>query len=79
MTQPAPAPGTSTGFTAYEYTTIRVPRDLEPIYADSYRNFGWTTAATETGLPGATTVVLRLKRDRAVKNRPLGGRPRPRW
>ncbi|MGO4784439.1 hypothetical protein [Cryobacterium sp. W22_MBD10_FK3] len=69
MTQATPTSGT--GFRAYEYTTIRVPRDLESIYADSYRNFGWITEATETGLPGATTVTLRLKRDRALKNRPL--------
>lgn len=60
-----------TGFMAYEYTTIRVPRDRESVYADSYRNFGWLTDTTETGLPGATTVTLKLKRDRRVKNRPL--------
>jgi len=72
MTQTTPTiPSLPTGFVAYEYTTVRVPRDLESIYTDSYRNFGWITEATGTGLPGATTVTLKLKRDRALKNRPL--------
>ena len=63
MTQTTPTiPSLPTGFVAYEYTTVRVPRDLESIYTDSYLNFGWITEATGTGLPGATTVTLKLKR-----------------
>lgn len=70
---PNSAPGTTstTGFMAYEYTTIRAPRDMESIYTDSYRNFGWLTDSVEAGLPGATTVTLKLKRDRRLKNRPM--------
>lgn len=72
MSQALPtSSSTVSGFRAYEYTTIRVPRDLESIYTDSYRNFGWITEAAEAGLPGASTVTLKLKRDRALKNRPL--------
>jgi len=58
-----------TDFVAYEYEAVRVDRDLEPLYKDAYRNFGWTVEDRETSLPSAGTVTLKLKRDLRVKNR----------
>jgi hypothetical protein len=60
-----------TSFIAYEYTTIRVDRELEPLYKDAYRNFGWIVEGYGASLPSATAVTLKLKRDRRIKNRPM--------
>lgn len=57
------------GYVAYEYTTVRADRDLESLYTDAYRNFGWTVDGREAVLPHAPTVTLRLKRDRRIKDR----------
>lgn len=56
-------------FVAYDYLTIAAPRELESLHADTYRNFGWDleSRAFDPRRPG--TVVLKLKRDRRVKNR----------
>ena len=61
----------TTDFVAYEYSTIRVDREMEPLYKDSYRNFGWTVEPYGTNLPNTNTVTLKLKRDRRIKNRPM--------
>lgn len=57
---------TTTGFVAYEYTTIRAPRDLARLHEDTYRNFGWTVTDEHT-VPGA--VEFTLKRDRNIRTR----------
>lgn len=73
-TEPAP------GFTAYEYSSVRAPRDLEPLYQDTYRSFGWSVEVAELSEPvralpspsGArSTVTLKLKRDRNIRNRQM--------
>lgn len=58
----------TTTLTTYEYATVEVPRRLEAPYRDSYRSFGWDV---ESETPGLRSVTLELKRDRAMKNRPL--------
>lgn len=60
-----------TDFVAYEYTTVRVPRDLESVYRDSYRNFGWVVEGYDGGLPHTSTVAIKLKRNRRIKNRAM--------
>lgn len=61
---------TDTRFVAYEYTAINASADQESMLKDAYRNFGWTCEAVDRStLPGGS-VTLRLKRDRAVPNRP---------
>ncbi|MFT4122347.1 MAG: hypothetical protein QM635_00785 [Microbacteriaceae bacterium] len=71
----------STGFTAYEYASVRAPRALESLYRDTYRGFGWTVESTELADPirplpltpavQPTTITLRLKRDRNIRNRQM--------
>ncbi|MCI2956867.1 hypothetical protein MN032_04105 [Agromyces atrinae] len=59
-------------FVAFEYATIRAPRALESLYADTYRGFGWTIEAVESvAATWPTHVTLRLKRDRGIRNRAL--------
>lgn len=57
-------------FVAYEYTTVRVTREMVPLYRYAYRAFGWTLADHDR-TPPAQIVTLRLKRDRHLKNRPM--------
>ncbi|WP_315584858.1 hypothetical protein [Actinomyces viscosus] len=55
------------GFAAYEYTVVKAPRDLEPLYTDAYRNFGWE--AERDGHAAGATVSLRMRRRRLTSNR----------
>ncbi|MFT4235461.1 MAG: hypothetical protein QM607_10740 [Microbacterium sp.] len=78
--QPA-ATEQATRFTAYEYAAVRAPRDLESLYQDTYRGFGWTVESTELADPirplplipaiQPTTITLKLKRDRSIRNREM--------
>lgn len=58
----------ATDFVAYEYLTIKADRELEPLYRDAYRNFGWVVDGY-SGLPQVNTVTLKFKRDRRIPNR----------
>ncbi len=60
---------TATDFIPYEYLTLQVERELEPLYSDTYRNLGWTVEGYGTSLPNPNTVTLKLKRDRRIRNR----------
>lgn len=57
-----------TGVT-FEYRTVKVHRDLEPIARDTYRGFGWSIEENSTALPNPTHITLRLKRDRHIPRR----------
>lgn len=59
----------TTAFTPYEYLTIQVDRELEALYKDTYRNFGWTIEGYAAGLPNVNTVSIKLKRDRRLPDR----------
>ncbi len=54
----------------YEYTTVRVERDLESLYRDTYAGFGWVVDGYGSSVPNVNAVVLKLKRPRRIKNRP---------
>lgn len=63
-------------YVAYEYLTLQVDRDLEPLYKDTYRSFGWiietsTSRVLAGSTPNPNTVTIKLKRDRRIRNRPL--------
>lgn len=60
---------TATEFTPYEYLTLQVDRELEPLYKDTYRNLGWTIEGYGSRLPNVSTATLKLKRDRRIHNR----------
>lgn len=59
------------GFIGYEYKDITVWREMEPLYADAYTNFGWTLEGTDISsvLQGTNTVSMRFKRDRKIRNK----------
>lgn len=56
-------------FVGYEYKNVTVTRAMEPIYADSYTNFGWILDGTETPHKGISWVTLTFKRDRKIRNK----------
>lgn len=63
-------------FVAYEYLTVQADRDLEALYKDTYRSFGWMIERTSGGVLGGGTpnpsqVTIKLKRDRRICNRQL--------
>lgn len=58
-------------FVAYEYMTVKADRDREGLSRDTYRNFGWIVEGYGSPIPGSSTVGIKLKRDRGIKNRPL--------
>ena len=60
---------TTTSFTPYEYLTLQVSPDLEPLYKDTFPNFGWLVEKEGAGRPGTTTMTMQLKRDRRIPNR----------
>ncbi|GAA2592621.1 hypothetical protein GCM10010435_84390 [Winogradskya consettensis] len=61
----------TTGFVAYEYRTIRADRELESLWRDSLHNFGWIVESAATPISRTTVVMLKVKRDRRIKNRPM--------
>lgn len=54
----------------YEYATVRVERDLESLYRDTYASFGWLIDGYGASGPNPNTVTLKFKRSRHIKNRP---------
>ncbi|MFT4110896.1 hypothetical protein [Propionicimonas sp.] len=63
-------------YVAYEYLTVQAGRDLEALYKDTYRGFGWivetsTAGVLSGGTPNPNQVTIKLKRDRRIRNRPL--------
>jgi len=53
----------------YEYKNVTVPHSMESVYADGYANFGWELSGTEPALQGGISTVLKLRRDRQLKNK----------
>ncbi len=67
-------------FVAYEYLSLNVKADKEPLYIDCYENFGWelvnNTALVDredyylnSSVNGNRLVNLKFKRDRKIKNK----------
>lgn len=68
-------------FIGYEYKNITVKEKLMSMYLDGYENFGWQLEGTSEsnlgvqlegiskGIPGRKEVVLKLKRDRKIRNK----------
>lgn len=56
------------GFIGYEYKDVTVSRELEPIYADGYENFGWKLEEVGIPLGKPTAVKMQFKRDRKIRN-----------
>ncbi|MFT8355736.1 MAG: hypothetical protein ABF780_03870 [Bifidobacterium aquikefiri] len=70
-----------TSYAGYEYTKVRAPLQLEPLYRDAYRNFGWNLESSEVRPPirplpllpaiRSNMTTLSFRRDRRIKNKPL--------
>jgi hypothetical protein len=53
---------------SYEYTTIRVERAKEPLHREVHESFG---RVLDGRVQAGETVILELKRDRRIRNRPV--------
>lgn len=56
-------------YIGYEYKDVTVKRDLQPIYMDSYSNFGWTLEDTTTPEHRVGSITIKFKRDRKIRNK----------
>lgn len=56
-------------FIGYEYKDVTVKEKMENMYVDGYLNFGWELEDTLEGTPGKEDIVLKLKRDRKIRNK----------
>jgi len=59
----------SENFIGYEYKEVITTRDKEGMYADGYPSFGWTLDGITPSAIGLSTVNLKFKRDRKIKNK----------
>ena len=56
-------------FIGYEYRDVTVSRDLENMYADGYRNFGWNLEGCSGNTIGLYSITMKFKRDRKIRNK----------
>ena len=56
-------------FVGYEYKDLTVKREMESVYVDGYRNFGWILEDTAASGQNLATVTMKLKRDRKICNK----------
>lgn len=58
-------------FIGYEYKDITVRREMEPLCADGYANFGWTLEGVDitSTVQGTSTANMRFKRNRKICNK----------
>lgn len=60
---------TANDFIGYEYKDITVSRSLETVYADGYENFGWKLEGTSMPLQAFSSITMKFKRDRKIRNK----------
>jgi len=56
-------------FICYEYKEVSTALDKEDIYAGGYPNFGWQLEKNTAPIFGISTVFLKFKRDRRIRNK----------
>lgn len=56
-------------FIGYEYKDIAVKPEMESVYADGYKNFGWSLESTLAPSMGIGTVGMKFKRDRKISSK----------
>lgn len=59
-------------FKTYDYTTVSVKKELEPVYLDMYESFGWELTDNELGIIMngiGSSAKLSFKRDRKINNK----------
>lgn len=57
------------GFIGYEYKDVTVHRSMESVYADGYTQFGWTLEGTGIPIQSLSSVTMKFKRDRKIRNK----------
>jgi hypothetical protein len=57
------------GFVAYEYKEILVRPDVKSLYEDCYPSFGWILEGNSSLIPGISSVSLKFKRSRKIRNK----------
>lgn len=53
----------------YDYKTVSVRREMEPMFIDTYENLGWEMINTTLQAGALTHVNVSFKRDRKIKNK----------
>lgn len=56
-------------FVGYEYKEMTVRRNMESVYVDNYRSFGWELEGAQIPPKGSSYVLLKFKRDRKLRNK----------
>ncbi len=56
-------------FVGYEYKEITIKGNLESIYSDNYRNFGWELEKSSIPPKGSSFVTLKFKRNHKLRNK----------
>lgn len=59
----------SENFVGYEYKEIATTREMEGVYTDGYLSFGWKLDGITPSAIGFSTVDLKFKRDRKIRNK----------
>jgi hypothetical protein len=59
----------SENFVGYEYREVTSSREMEGVYADGYPSFGWVLDSVIPSPIGFSTVSLKFKRDRKIRNK----------
>jgi len=60
---------THENFIGYEYKEVVTTREMESVYADAYFNFGWKLEGITPSTFDFSTVSLKFKRDRKIRNK----------
>ncbi|MCL2775684.1 MAG: hypothetical protein FWD71_20410 [Oscillospiraceae bacterium] len=56
-------------FIGYEYKDVTVKHDMENVYTEGYKNFGWKLEGDSLLLTGLSTTALKFKRERKIRNK----------
>lgn len=56
-------------FIGYEYKEVTATSAMEDVFADGYPNFGWVLDGIVPSALGFSTVNLKFKRDRKIRNK----------
>lgn len=56
-------------FVGYEYKVITVKEDMESLWVDSYKSFGWIPDGQKKSKKETGEVILKFKRDRQIENK----------
>jgi hypothetical protein len=59
----------SENFVVYEYREVLVTHEMEGIYTDGYPNFGWKLDECAPAMFGLSTISMKFKRDRKIRNK----------